>query len=50
MFKAMRKIIERRTMSKAMIDVDEMIRRQQRSRVQLLCCGEVFSEEAALGL
>ena len=37
-------------MSKAMIDVDEMIRRQQRSGVQLLCCGEVFGEEAALGL
>ena len=37
-------------MSKAMIDVDEIIGRQQRSRVQLLCCGEVFGEAAALGL
>ena len=37
-------------MSKAMIDEDEMIRRQQRSGVQSFCCGEVFGEEAALGL
>ena len=36
-------------MSKAMIDVDEIIRRQQRSAVQSLCCGEVFGEEVALG-